>query len=64
MLFRSDEEGKVRKLFGVPTNFLGLIPGRVTYVVNKEGKVVYLFNSQIKAEQHVSEALKILKEMK
>ncbi|MEI7828365.1 MAG: peroxiredoxin [Prolixibacteraceae bacterium] len=60
----SDEEGKVRKLFGVPTNFLGLIPGRVTYVVNKEGKVVYLFNSQIKAEQHVSEALKILKEMK
>jgi peroxiredoxin Q/BCP len=60
----SDEEGKVRKLFGVPTNFLGLIPGRVTYVVNKEGKIVYLFNSQIKAEQHVSEALRILKEIK
>ncbi len=60
----SDEEGKVRKLFGVPTNLLGLIPGRVTYVVNKAGKVVYLFNSQIKAEQHVSVALKILKEIK
>jgi peroxiredoxin Q/BCP len=60
----SDEGGRVRKLFGVPTNFLGLIPGRVTYVVNKEGKAVYLFNSQINAEQHVSEALKILKEIK
>jgi len=29
--------------------------------VNKEGKVVYIFNSQSKAEQHVEEALKILK---
>ncbi len=60
----SDDEDKVRKLFDVPTNFLGLIPGRVTYVVNKAGVVVYLFNSQIKAEQHVSEALRILKELK
>jgi len=59
----SDEENQVRKLFGVPTNLLGLIPGRVTYVANKQGKVVYLFNSQIKAEQHVGEALKILKEL-
>lgn len=60
----SDSEKKVEKLFGVPTNFLGLIPGRVTYVVNKEGKVVYMFNSQIEAEKHVDEALRILKEMK
>jgi thioredoxin-dependent peroxiredoxin len=59
----SDEENQVRKLFGVPANLLGLIPGRVTYVANKQGKIVYLFNSQIKAEQHVSEALKILKEL-
>jgi len=60
----SDDEEKVRKLFGVPTNLLGLIPGRVTYIVNKSGIVVFLFNSQTKAEQHVSEALKILKELK
>jgi len=57
----SDEDEMLRKLFGVPSNLFGLIPGRVTYVVNKEGKVVYIFNSQIKAEQHVDEALKILK---
>jgi len=60
----SDEGEKIRKLFGVPTNLLGLIPGRVTYVADKSGKVVYIFNSQIKAEQHVEEALKILKELK
>lgn len=60
----SDIDGKVRKLFGVPTNFLGLIPGRVTYIVDKKGKVVYLFNSQMQAEKHVDEALRIIKEMK
>ena len=59
----SDEGNRVRNLFGVPTNLFGLIPGRVTYVVNKSGKVIYLFNSQIKAEQHVSEAIRILKEL-
>jgi peroxiredoxin Q/BCP len=53
----------VRKLFGVPGNFFGLIPGRVTYVINKEGKVAYMFNSQIQAEKHVDEALRILQEM-
>lgn len=60
----SDNSDNIRKLFGVPTNFLGLIPGRVTYIVNKEGRVVYIFNSQLKAEQHVEEALKILKDLK
>ena len=60
----SDEENKIRKLFGVPTNFFGILPGRVTYVINKEGEVVYMFNSQLKALEHVDEALRILKEMK
>ena len=59
----SDKGNKVRKLFGVPGNFFGLIPGRVTYVINKEGKVAYMFNSQIQAEKHVDEALRILQEM-
>lgn len=60
----SDEGNKIRKLFGVPTNFLGLIPGRVTYVTDKSGKVVYTFNSQLQAEKHVDEALRILKGLK
>jgi len=60
----ADEKNDVRKLFGVPTNFFGLISGRVTYIVNKEGKVVYIFNSQLQAEKHVEEALNILKKLK
>lgn len=59
----SDEGNKVRKLFGVPTNFFGLLPGRVTYIVDKSGKVIYLFDSQIQATQHVDEALRILKSL-
>jgi peroxiredoxin Q/BCP len=57
----SDTDGKIRKMFGVPTNMLGMIPGRVTYVVNKKGEVILIFNSQTKAEQHVTEALEALK---
>ena len=60
----SDEGNNVRKMFGVPTSFLGLLPGRVTYVVNKEGKVVFIFNSQINTGKHIEEALRILKELK
>jgi peroxiredoxin Q/BCP len=59
----SDENQKIRKMFGVPANFLGLIPGRVTYIVDRQGKVVYIFNSQVRAEQHVTESLRILKEL-
>lgn len=56
----SDEGNKIRKLFGVPTNMFGLLPGRVTYVADKTGKVIYIFNSQTQVEKHVDEALKVL----
>ena len=60
----SDEGNKIRKLFGVPTNLLGLLPGRVTYVIDKSGKVVYIFDSQTQTKRHVDDALKVLKELK
>lgn len=59
----SDVEKKARNLFKVPTDLLGLLPGRVTYVIDKEGKVVYMFKSQTQAEKHVEEALQILKKI-
>lgn len=59
----SDEGNKIRKQFGVPTNFLGMIPGRVTYVIDKTGKVVYIFNSQTKVNEHVEKTLAILKDL-
>lgn len=60
----ADEKEEVRKLFGVPSDIMGLLPGRVTYVVNKEGKIVYIFNSQSNADQHVTKALEILMGMR
>ena len=46
----SDEENKIRKLFGVPSDFLGLLPGRVTFITGKDGKVIYVFNSQMQGK--------------
>jgi peroxiredoxin Q/BCP len=60
----ADSDKTVRKAFGVPTNLLGLIPGRVTYVIDKKGIVRGVFNSQMKFDQHVNEALAILGELK
>jgi peroxiredoxin Q/BCP len=59
----SDERNKIRKQFGVPSDLLGLIPGRMTFVADKKGKVVYVFNSQSQAEKHVDEALRALKNL-
>jgi peroxiredoxin Q/BCP len=55
----SDSRNHVRKLFGVPGRLFGLIPGRVTYVVDRTGKVAYIFDSQTETQRHVDEALKI-----
>jgi peroxiredoxin Q/BCP len=55
-----DEGAKVRRLYRVPSS-LGMIPGRVTYVIDKEGVVRHIFSSQVDIEGHVNEALKILK---
>lgn len=60
----SDEGNKVRNQFGVPTNFFGLLPGRVTYVIDKTCRVVYIFNSQTNISGHIEHSLKILKEQK
>jgi thioredoxin-dependent peroxiredoxin len=55
----SDSENVVRKLFGVPGRMFGLIAGRVTYVADRTGKVVYIFDSQTDVQRHVDEAMKI-----
>jgi thioredoxin-dependent peroxiredoxin len=55
----SDEGGRVRQQYGVPKT-LGLMPGRVTYVVDKEGIVRRIFSSQLAVSRHVEEALAAL----
>jgi peroxiredoxin Q/BCP len=56
----SDRGGAVRKRYGVPTT-LGLLPGRVTYIIDRRGVVRHIFSAQFSPEKHVEEALKILR---
>lgn len=58
----SDEGNKVRELYGVPSS-MGIIPGRVTYIIDKKGTVRHIFNSQTQAQKHVEEAKKTLLEI-
>jgi thioredoxin-dependent peroxiredoxin len=55
----SDADGALRKRYGVPLT-MGMFPGRVTYIIDREGIVRHIFSSQIQAEKHVTEALKTL----
>jgi len=59
----SDQDNAVRKLYGVPSSGLGLIPGRVTYIIDKQGIVRHIFNSQTQAPRHVAEAKRTLQEL-
>lgn len=55
----SDTGSKVRKLYNIPNSFL-FIPGRVTFIIDKQGIIRFIFNSQLQAEKHVQEAIKML----
>jgi peroxiredoxin Q/BCP len=55
----SDVDGSVRARYGVPRT-LGLLPGRVTYVIDRDGIVRHVFSSQFRPAKHVSEALHVL----
>jgi thioredoxin-dependent peroxiredoxin len=58
----ADRGGKIRKLYGVPAT-LGLIPGRVTYVIDRQGTVRHTFNSMTNIGGHVNEALEMVKKL-
>jgi peroxiredoxin Q/BCP len=59
----ADTTGAVRKSFQVPKS-LGLLPGRVTYVIDKQGVIRHAFNSQLNPTKHVEEAIEVLKTLK
>jgi peroxiredoxin Q/BCP len=56
----SDTNNELRKLLDVPFDLFGLLPGRVTYIFNPEGRLIKVFKSQLSPEKHVQEALKII----
>lgn len=56
----SDTDKKVRQSFKVKNSLL-VVPGRETYVVDKTGEIIMVFNS-MKGNGHVRRAIKALKE--
>jgi len=56
----ADVDNKVRGLYGVPST-MGILPGRVTYIIDKQGIIRHVFVSQTQAQRHIEEAKKTLK---
>lgn len=56
----SDTDKKVRRMFRVSNRFMNLLPGRETFVIDKQGKVVLAFEA-LQASGHVKNALKAIK---
>ncbi|MBZ4396179.1 peroxiredoxin [Myxococcus sp. MISCRS1] len=59
----SDEKGQAREAFGVGASFLGMLPGRVTFVVDRQGIVQDSFESQLRVGEHVRRALELVRSL-
>ncbi|CAJ2650014.1 unnamed protein product [Trifolium pratense] len=59
----SHKGNKVRKEWGVPGDFFGSLPGRETYVIDKNGVVQLVYNNQFQPEKHIDETLKLLQSL-
>jgi thioredoxin-dependent peroxiredoxin len=58
----SDSSGRVRKMFGVPKTLL-VLPGRTTFIIDKNGVIRHVFSSQINVHKHIDEAIRILNQL-
>ncbi len=58
----ADDGNKLRKAYGVPAT-LWILPGRVTYVIDKQGVVRHVFDSQLQATKHIDEALTVIRSL-
>lgn len=58
----SDRGGELRRAMGVP-KALGLLAGRVTYIVERGGIVRHIFVSNIDVTRHVRDALAVIHDL-
>jgi peroxiredoxin Q/BCP len=56
----SDKDKKVAGLYGVGKT-LGILPGRVTFIIDRQGIIRGIYSSQINFQKHVEEALEVLR---
>lgn len=57
----SDTEHKARDLYGAWG--LAHVPGRVTFLIDKQGMIRMVFSSQMQPKKHIEEGLRVLKEI-
>ena len=57
-----DLKNILRRKFGIP-KALGLIEGRVTYIINQEGIIIHIFEDLLNGPAHIKEAIKALKKL-
>ncbi len=58
----SDEDGQARKSYGVKSSF-GVLPGRVTYVIDRDGVIRHVFSSMTNIGGHVDGALEVVNQL-
>lgn len=58
----TDVDGAAARAFGVKKT-LGLIAGRVTFVIDTRGQIRHRFDSQIRVNEHVVKALELVKSL-
>ncbi len=61
-IFLSDADKKARKAFGVKASLLGIVPGRETFVFDKQGILKMRYNN-LNASQHTDKALEVVKKL-
>lgn len=59
----ADPDGRVHRLFRIKDSIPFLLPGRETFVIDRDGVVRHHFASQIRATRHVDEALAVVREL-
>ncbi len=59
----SDRGNRVRRAYGVTATF-GIIPGRETFIIDRQGVIRHRFSAQMQPLKHIAESLRILAELK
>ncbi|KAN0021502.1 hypothetical protein ACTFIU_010102 [Dictyostelium citrinum] len=57
----SDKDGKIAKSYGVKGL---LLPGRTTFIIDTDGKILMTYSALLSATSHIEESLKVIESLK
>ncbi len=56
-----DTDKKIRTAYGIPTNIFGMVTGRISYLINKEGIIKYAYRDNLNPTGHIEAMLRLIK---